>query len=388
MSRLAPSLSIALIASAFLPQPGVQAGERGSRYAFLVGCAQYRKTEFRTLPYAGNDVLGFRDALVATGFKADHVVVLHDKAEDRRFLPLREQIFAELDLLIDGMRPDDTLVVALSGHGLQFKGEGISYLVPVDGKVTDKRTLIPLNGPGGLYERIKACKAGKKLLIVNTCRNDPTVNLDYASQKAELENEDRDEVPKGIAAIYSCAAGHKSYYDPDRKRALFFEHLIAAWRGEYLSGGKVTLEHVFEQAVARTKMDAYKIGVKQVPQIQREYQGEWVVAAAPVPRLSAPIRIAGSWTGTWENSLGETGTETLVLKEDSEGNLSGVWWDVLRIKGKRLDSHRFVFEGATETRAYQSVARFQGNQLIITYTATRLDEGGTYTGKSVLQRVD
>ena len=58
----------------------------------------------------------------------------------------------ELDLLLAAMKKNDTLVVALSGHGLQFKGDPVSYFVPVDGKVADKTTLIPLDGKDGLYE--------------------------------------------------------------------------------------------------------------------------------------------------------------------------------------------------------------------------------------------
>jgi uncharacterized caspase-like protein len=133
-----------------------QAGERGTRYAFLIGCSQYLKTEFRVLPYTGNDVDGFRAALLSTGFEPESIVVMKDdKPADRRYLPEKAKIMHELDLLLDGIRPDDTLVVALSGHGLQFKGERVSYFAPVDGKVADKSTLIPLTGKDGLYERIQ-----------------------------------------------------------------------------------------------------------------------------------------------------------------------------------------------------------------------------------------
>ncbi len=283
MSRLA--FGCTLLAVSFLPAQALwdeQAGGKGNKYAFLVGCSKYLKTEFRELPYTGNDVKGFREALVQTGFPPDHVVVLHDDTkEPRRFLPERVKILKELDLLLDGMREQDTLVVALSGHGLQFKDDPVSYFVPVDGKVEDKSTLIALSGNDGLYERLKKCKAKQKLLIVNACRNDPTTGLNFATKKVHLADEDRNEVPEGIAAIYSCQAGQQSYYDPDRKLALFFDHVIRAWKGDYDSAGEMTLEKFFEHATVKTKMDANKsLGVAQTPAVQREYTGKWVIATA------------------------------------------------------------------------------------------------------------
>jgi formylglycine-generating enzyme required for sulfatase activity len=259
---------------------------RGTQYALLVGCSEYNKGEFRKLPYTGNDVDGFRQALVETGFDRDNIVLLHDKSDATTYRPLKVNILKQLELLLDGIRAEDTLVVALSGHGVQFRGDPVSYFVPVDAKLADKNTLIALDGKGGLYEQLKACKAKKKLLIVNACRNDPAVDPTAAANKVELVDEDRaDEVPEGIAAIYSCRAGQKSYYDEDRKRAIFFDHLIRAWRGEYAKDGPVTLDSVFEQVRAKTKGDVNRTYTQsQVPVVQREYKGEWVIAKAALPK--------------------------------------------------------------------------------------------------------
>jgi hypothetical protein len=157
----------------------------------------------------------------------------------------------------------------------------LSYFVPIDGEVADKKTLIALDGKNGLYEQLRKCKAKRKLMIVNACRNDLTVSIDMAAQKAELVDEDRDEVPEGVAALYSCQAGQRSYYDNDRKMALFFNHVNRAWKDEYAKGGPVTLEHFFEQVTVRTKTDANQtLGAKQSPLVKREYKGGWVIGKA------------------------------------------------------------------------------------------------------------
>ncbi len=270
-----------------------QGGGKGTQYALLVACSRYEKAEFKQLPYTGNDVALFRRALLATGFDGENVLTLHDDRPETRDRPLKRHILDKLGLLLDDMRPQDTLVVALSGHGIQFKNDPVSYFVPLDGRVSDRASLIPLSGPGGLYERHKGCKAKKKLLLVNACRNDPTVSVDFAGTRVELVDEDRDEVPEGIAAIYSCKAGQLSYYDPDRKVALFFEHAARAWKGEYSGGMPVTLDAFFEQVRAKTKADAIRtLNRSQVPVVVREYRGEWVVTAAAKPPASKPPVVA------------------------------------------------------------------------------------------------
>ncbi len=280
----------AVLFSALLVMPALpalleaQSGSRGTQYALLVACSRYyEKAEFKSLPYTGNDIETFRQALVATGFDNDHIFVLHDDRPDGHDRPTRQYILEKLELVLSGMKPQDTLVVALSGHGLQYKGDPVSYFVPLDGKLSKKETLVPLSGAGGLYEKLKQCKAKRKLLLVNACRNDPTVSLDFAATKAELVDEDRPgEVPDGIAALYSCSAGQKSYYDEKRKLAIFFDHLSRAWKGEYSKDEPVTIDTLFSLVIDKTKTDAirsYNRG--QIPYPMREFQGEWVICKAP-----------------------------------------------------------------------------------------------------------
>jgi hypothetical protein len=344
MCRLMRSLFVVvLLLVPALPLKG-SAGGKGEQYAFLVGCSKYKKTEFRELPYTGNDVLGFRDALLATGIAQDHIVVLHDATKNpNRYLPNKANILNELDLTLDGLRDEDTVVVALSGHGVQFKGDPVSYFVPVDGKVDDKSTLIALDGPKGLYAQLKACKAKKKLLIVNACRNDPAVNVDFAGKKVELVDEDRDEVPEGVAALYSCQAGQKSYYDPERKLALFFDHVIRAWKGEYAKNGQVTLEGFFEAVVVKTRVDANKtLGVKQTPLVVRDYKGEWVIAKAAKkaePKVAAKANLLTTlllgYQGTVNINGCKPGEDAYGISGITEGGVFTIALvDTVRVYGK------------------------------------------------------
>jgi TPR repeat protein len=251
----------------------------------LVACSAYSAGEFRKLPGTVVELRDFRLTLLDSGFDARDVVFLHDDTKrPARLLPEKKKILQELDLLLGRVEKEDTLLVALNGHGLHFKGDKIGYFVPLDGRLEKKETLLPMEGKGGLFEKLKDCKAGRKLLLVNACRNDPLDDRAFAASKAKIDDEDRAEVPEGIAALYSCRAGQRSYeYPSDSKigkpgRSLFYHHVIEAWKGRYSEGKAVTVEHVFREVRVRTARDASDLFEKlQQPQPRREYRDEWLV---------------------------------------------------------------------------------------------------------------
>jgi len=64
---------------------------RGEKYAFLIVCSKYNNTRLKDLPYTIEEMEDFKKALLKTGFEADHIVMLHDKA-DRERVPQKAQI--------------------------------------------------------------------------------------------------------------------------------------------------------------------------------------------------------------------------------------------------------------------------------------------------------
>jgi formylglycine-generating enzyme required for sulfatase activity len=275
--------------------PGLAQRGKGKKYAFLVACSGYTASEFRKLPGTVAEMRDFRQALLASGFHARDVVFMHDDAS-RRYLPEKKKLLQELALLLGGVEKEDTLVVALNGHGLHFKDDKVGYFVPLDGRVQKKETLLPMDGKGGLFEKLKECAASRKLLVVNACRNDPLDDAAFAVEKRKIDDEDKAEVPEGIAALYSCRPGQKSYEYPRDStlgkpgRSLFFHHVIEAWQGKYAGGKPVTLEHLFNQVRVRTRRDASELFEKlQVPQARREYSDEWVVNNRVLARLEKEI---------------------------------------------------------------------------------------------------
>jgi hypothetical protein len=172
---------------------------RGKKYAFLVACSEYQAGQFRKLPGTVAEMKEFRQTLLGCGFRAEDVVFLHDGA-GRRYLAEKQKIIKELDLLLGRLEKGDSVVLALNGHGLHFKGEKAGYFVPLDGEVEKKDSLVAMEGKGGLFEQLKQCKAGRKLLLVNACRNDPLDDRAFAARKVKIDDEDKIRVSQGQPA--------------------------------------------------------------------------------------------------------------------------------------------------------------------------------------------
>jgi hypothetical protein len=91
---------------------------------------------------------------------------------------------------------------------------------------------------------------------------------------------------------------------------------------------------------------------------------------------------SGNWTGSYENSAGGSGTETLELTENAEG-LKGVWSGV-EVTGERLGNASFYLQGKLGQRNYRVLGRVAKGQLVLNYSATTANE--RYTGWSTLAR--
>lgn len=100
------------------------------------------------------------------------------------------------------------------------------------------------------------------------------------------------------------------------------------------------------------------------------------------PRAS----LTGQWSGSWSNSVGESGPDSLVLQEGPSGELSGTWSGNIAVRGRRLSASEFELEGSTSRRAFRLRGRLEGGQIRLTYTAQRLDAEGSYSGESRFQR--
>jgi hypothetical protein len=207
------------------------------QYLFLVGVKDYsQKGELTDLKYAEEDVHTLAQMFSDAGVPSTNIVLMTQRvaANKARFAPSSEQIRNELDLLLNLLNPDDSIIVGFSGHGLQFKNDETNYYCPIDAKPdTDhKETLVSLTE---VYRKLDNCKAKTKLLLVDACRNDPLSSTAKAARRIEIEPVFSRPAPVfdgGTIAIFSCSESEQSFEHPDLKSGLFFHFVNRALAGE------------------------------------------------------------------------------------------------------------------------------------------------------------
>jgi uncharacterized caspase-like protein len=223
------------LAAAFLSSPALaDDAPAGRRYAMLVGVKKYGKDQLRSLIYTENDVNGLAAVLKDDGYKR---VVLLTQAEaaaqgDNDLLPTARNVRRQLKAILDDRKPGDSVLVAFSGHGVQFRDQKDSYFCPMDAELDDLKTLISLSE---VYQALETCPAGVKVLLVDACRNDPQADASKSVEKVKLESVTRPQAerpPGGVAALFSCSEGQRSFESDKLHQGVFFHYVIEGLKGK------------------------------------------------------------------------------------------------------------------------------------------------------------
>jgi uncharacterized caspase-like protein len=267
MRRLCCLLVLAVL---LVPVSALRA--EGRKYALLVGVRDYDHAKLPPLQYTENDVEDLFRLLEKRGAGFDRVVLLTTGRGKTRpaLLPSARNIRTALKNLLRGRRRDDTVLIALAGHGLQMtsknaRGKEIeeAFFCPCDAQLNDRATLISLTS---LFTELDDSGAGVKLLLVDACRNDPKLGRSL----------DTDSVPRasrGIAALFSCSSGQRSFETAKlgKGHGVFFHHVIEALDGKARNeDGEVTwddLTSYVKRHVPRTTIQVIGGGAQQSPHL-------------------------------------------------------------------------------------------------------------------------
>ena len=203
----------------------------GERYALLIGVRNYDKMSgLQPLRYTENDVTELGKVLLQYGYRPENVILMTDSqgAKDPKLLPESRKIQTQLNSLLRDRGKADQILIAFSGHGLQFKNDKDSYFCPLDAQVENRNTLVSM---GDLYRQLEECRAGFKMLLCDACRDDPMIGTSRGI--ADILGLFRDDLPPpgGIAVFYACSPGEFAREDPDLQHGVFFNFIIEGLRG-------------------------------------------------------------------------------------------------------------------------------------------------------------
>jgi hypothetical protein len=394
-------LVLVCLASAVLTSTGeARQSSKGKKYALLIGVKEYNHAQLSPLAYTENDIDVLDEILRkrGSGFASVRALTVSRGKKDGRAMPTTANIRKALaDFLADKGR-HDTVVIALSGHGVQLEvpdpddrlpSKTYSYFCPTDADFAKirfatgrapKLILMP-----ELLRQLGTCGAGTKLILVDACRND----LKAESSTRNLDVRDMT-IPEGVAALFSCKAGERAWETRKlgKGHGVFFWYVLEAMRGKARNKKDELTWRDLVGYVTDNVMDnvpvLIKDGARQTPHEAKNLPGNPVL----LPRMPGPSRtagIAGTWFGTWKNKLGEKGSSTLVLAEGPDGNLSGVW-DKVKVTGRWLNKNTIKLTGKTDTRSYQLTGTVNENQIILKYVSERLNARGSYEGEAIFLR--
>jgi Caspase domain len=247
MSREWSALGPLLIVSLAIAGPPLRAQDTGKKLALLVGVDKYPSgSGFSSLPFPQRDVDALARLLLESGYRPEHVRVLTMEKgfkDDPRFLPIGQNILTEFRLLIGDRKPQDSLLIALVGHGLTRRvkardsdgnevEKSAGFFCPMNADIRDTKSMISLDD---LYAELERSKAGVKVMLVDACRDNPTEGNTGAIPFA----------PPSVAALFSCSDGEVAWDEAELGggHGVFFHYVIEGLRGEADGNrdGKVSL---------------------------------------------------------------------------------------------------------------------------------------------------
>jgi hypothetical protein len=201
----------------------------GRRVALLVGINAYQKPFFDNLKYAERDVEQMAAQLKALGFE---VTTLTGKSATR------QAIDDAAVRLVQPLAKDDLMLVMLCGHGVQVDvvvpGGTVrndAFFCPYDAIANSPATLFSLTR---LIDEILAPNVGRKLVLVDACRNDP----DPARGARGIEGKVI-ALPEDTAVMFSCRKGQRAFENDNLQHGLFTHCVLEGLRGQAAQNGEL-----------------------------------------------------------------------------------------------------------------------------------------------------
>jgi hypothetical protein len=186
----------------------------------------------------------------------DQIYHVSDAAGKNPLPPFKSVIERAVVNFLKTSRDQDRVLLVFIGHATEIHGE--SYLVPLEGDLSDPATLIPL---WWVYEQLEGCKARQKILVLDGNRSNaaqgrvrPTPGEMGARFEAALKAP-----PAGVEVWSACSAKQFSHEFDGAPLGVFLDNVRQVLLRDDTSSGNdpdalIPLESL--QAAVRKSMDA------------------------------------------------------------------------------------------------------------------------------------
>lgn len=260
--------------------------ERLKRWAVLIGVDKYRDSVgIGSLKYCGADMKLLHRVLTGPhgGFAPENVLLMTDDASDPGHRPTYSNIVTMVPRWLCEAEPDDDVLIAFSGHGITEKGE--AYLVPSTARFGNLAlTAVSMRL---VRQWMDACKAGRKILIVDACHAGAGKAAATMDRKF-WQDVDRGE---GFVKLASCGPRQKSNEDerltsPVGKGHGVFTYYLAEGLdglGDFDRNGRVDVDEAYRYTFKKTRQWARNKGIRQDPLKSGRVTGVMTIAYYRAP---------------------------------------------------------------------------------------------------------
>lgn len=388
---------ILFLCACFLIGGGVSSAGTGRTWAVIVGINKYQK-DVTPLTCAVSDAMAFKDALMYdAGAKEDDIFLLTSDQTGNRS-PDKSSIIRWISYAKQNAGPADSFIFFFSGHGIDMENE--SYLLTIEADPYSRETLEASSLKVSDIKRyLTEMKAGKILVFVDACRNDPR------SGKGEHDNALSESFSKGLsikgpetsqereqtfATFFSCKVGQRSFEWNEKNMGFFTYYLVKGIGGDAKDrDGNVTLNSL-ESYLGKAVPEAVnrERGHRQNPWVFRagaSGMGEEKIATAsqkitPRPTLTPKQTSTPSPQPTKSPEGTQTGRKPVIIPgySSAEQAYSRLHWAVdngqidligYMIENDGVDVNGQDFLGRTPLHAAVTAGRKDMVELLISYKA-------------------
>jgi hypothetical protein len=264
--RLAPSIGAVLIAvSAYaVALPGADAPLQGQ--ALLIGIQDYELAD--KLRGVMNDVGSLAEALKDRGGYTVETVRNSANADVRLSAGGRSECESLQQRIADWLAqrtPAESVFLYFSGHGFRDEEDHL-YLAAKDCDPKNPK-------PGGipvawLREQLLQCKAGAKLLVLDTCHAGNARSAATRGTVTAKELQDIFQQTEGLVTLASCSGDQQSYLWPAKNQSIFTYWLVQGLRGhaDREPLGEITLNELDDFITRKVRRTASVLtGLDQTP---------------------------------------------------------------------------------------------------------------------------
>ncbi len=199
-------------------------------WAVVVGVNRFKDAGVAPLSFAVADARAFHAEITKPGGLVPSTQA-YLYVTDGEHSPTRLEILKSISFIAENAPADGLVMVYLSSHGFIDKSDR-SYVMPEDGDLAILKDSAVSVADIEEYLNPPYCKADKRLLVVDACRNNPTrgtkgiMGPDASTRFAEELKQAR-----GLATMVSCGPDEFSYEDDSVGHGIYTHFLLQGLHG-------------------------------------------------------------------------------------------------------------------------------------------------------------